>query len=272
MKHFRFVKILFVALLFQACEQSVCEIAVPTEVNFRICESLPTRSGKISFAIGDSIGIYAVKRVDANKPAVLSAQNNQAHNVKWVKTTKGWRPASPMDKVVWSQDGTPLDFYAYYPYQRDAIDPTAIILSVQKNQTDKQDLVSSDFLRATNLQGLTTGEVELKFTHLFAMLDVQLKRDGSSIAPDATLTASDVYTKISLNLGSGTQTPQETGHVQFLCSNPTVNMYQAILPAQNFVDGTPVLKIDEQGITYVYALKNVTLGSGSRQKFELNLK
>ena len=50
---------------------------------------------------------------------------NQAHNAKWVKTDEGWQPSSLWDKIVYPQDGAELDFYAYYPYSRDAIDPEA---------------------------------------------------------------------------------------------------------------------------------------------------
>ncbi|MFR3331571.1 MAG: fimbrillin family protein [Odoribacter splanchnicus] len=272
MINFRFVKILFIALLLCACEQAVEFVDIPAEVDFRICESLPTRSGKLDFAIGDSIGIYAVKRVDANVPALPGVTSNQAHNVKWIKTVDGWRPASPMDKVVWTQDGSPLDFYAYYPYQREAVNPEEIILSVQKNQIDEQSFLQSDFLRAVNAQGMTEGEVELRFSHALTMLEVKLASEQVAITSDATLVASEVCTKVALNLGSGIQTSLETGRVQFFCVNPEDHVYHVILPSQEFADGNAVLQIDVSGIIYVYALKNLMLQSGSRQKFEINLK
>ena len=272
MNNFGFIKILLIALLFQACEQSMERVDDPLEVDFRVCESVPTRSGKMVFDIGDSIGIFAVKRVDVNKPALPGSQNNQAHNVKWVKTAEGWRPASAIDKVVWAQDGTPLDFYAYYPYQEEVKNPESIILAVQKNQIDEQALVLSDFLRATNTQGLTEGVVELNFSHLFALLDVQLIREGGDIAPDAALVVTDVCTKVSVNLGTGIQTPVEMGRVQLFCANPSTHVYQGVLPAQEFVGGTATFQIDDKGVNYVYTFKDMTLQSGSSQKFELNLK
>ncbi len=267
-----FIEILIATLLFQACEQSMELVDRPVEVDFRICESMSTRSGKMLFAVGDSIGIFAVKRTDVNKPALPGIQNNQAYNVKWIKTVEGWSPASAIDKVVWVQDGTPLDFYAYYPYQREVENPESMILAVQKNQVDEQAFMLSDFLRAANTQGLTEGVVELNFFHLFALMDVKLIREGDVVATDATLEASDVCTKVSLNLGTGVQTPLEMGRVRFFCENPSMRLYRGILPAQEFLGGIATLQIDEKGVTYVYAFKDMALRSGSCQKFELNLK
>lgn len=272
MKYLGFIKILLITLLLQACEQSMEFAGNSVEVDFRICESVPTRSGKMIFNVGDSIGIFAVKRVDVNKPALPGSQNNQAHNVKWVKTAEGWRPASAVDKVVWVQDGTPLDFYAYYPYQRDVMNPDSIILAVQKNQIDEQALILSDFLRAVNIQGLTEGVVELNFSHQFALINVKLIREGGGIESDAALVATDVCTKVAFNLGTGVQTPMETGRVQLFCENPASHIYQGIVPAQEFTGGTATFQIDDKGVTYVYAFKDMTLQPGSCQRFELNLK
>lgn len=42
--------------------------------------------------------------------------------------------ASLKDKIVYPQDGTELDFYAYYPYSRDAINPESIPVGVKPDQ------------------------------------------------------------------------------------------------------------------------------------------
>lgn len=272
MRYLDVIKILLVTLSFQACEQPMELINEPVEVDFRICESVPTRSGKMFFEVGDSIGIFAVKRIDMSEPALPGIHNNQAHNAKWIKTIDGWLPASPLDKVVWPQDGTPLDFYAYYPYQSNLVNPDSIIIAVRNNQIDEQSLIASDFLRAVNMHGLTTGEVELRFSHQFVLMNVKLSHKGMNIAPDATLIAADVCTKVFLNLGSGMQTPMEWGRVQFLCENPSLHVYQGILPVQEFVGGIATLQIDDQGINYVYAFEDMKLQSGFCQKFEIDLK
>lgn len=100
---------------------------------------------------------------------------NQAHNAKWVKTDEGWQPASLRDKIVYPQDGAELDFYAYYPYSRDAINPEGIAVGVKPDQRTIEGRNGSDWMVATNTTGVNEGEVELLFRHVMAVVEVEIR-------------------------------------------------------------------------------------------------
>ena len=112
------------------------EVGQGKEVTFRITrfDEIFSRATATNFEVGDSIGIYAVKHDVAGGNSFPALSGNQAHNAKWVKTDEGWQPASLKDKIVYPQDGAELDFYAYYPYSRDAINPEGIAMGVKPDQ------------------------------------------------------------------------------------------------------------------------------------------
>lgn len=268
---------LFVTLLLSvmgvACEHALDlgKEHVERECRFNVHTSSFTRSGKDVFSVGDSIGIYAVKRSENGKPAIPAQAGNQAHNAKWIKTEEGWQPASPMDKVLWSQDDCPLDFYAYYPYQRSASDPAAINFSVNLNQTSEEIVGESDLLRAANTRGLTEGDVELQFEHMFSLLEIKLTGD---ILPDppVKLTANEIVTSVLLDLGTGNLSPVATGKVLSCCVDSMQMLYRMILPSQDVEEGTAFLSCESGDITYMYRSPGITLEPACLQKFEIEVK
>ena len=262
------------SVLFAACSQSEYTRLEENqkEVRFSIYQSQMSRAGKVCFNVGDSIGIFAVKRTTPNQVAIPGTSGNQAHNAKWVKTENGWRPASPIDKVVWSQDGTPIDFYAYYPYSREAINPEAIKLSVSTTQDVASPFDNSDDLLAENTQGLTDGEVELWFGHLFSLVNINLKSESFEIDSSMLVTARDVGTAILLNLGTGVQTPMGTANVTFYRASANDNVWSGILPPQRIVEEQALLQFEQSGEVYIYKTNGVNLTAGNHQKFEINLK
>lgn len=245
---------------------------ITKEVNFMISSSSYTRSGKEIFAVGDSIGIYTVKRVDDEVVAIPSKTGNQVHNVKWVKTKDGWRPASPSDKVIWSSDNTPLDFYAYYPYSREASDPTAINLAVKREQVMESDIRESDVLWATNVRGLKEGDVELQFKHLFSLIEVKLESDNILSMSSVKVMANEVTTNVSFNLGTGEQIPLVTGKVTLCDIDPEQMLYQAVLPSQRLQEGLSFLHCEWDESIYIYHSPEIELEPACLQKFEIKLK
>lgn len=262
------------SVLFAACEQSEYTQSEENqkEVHFLIRQSQMSRTGKEHFNVGDSIGIFAVKRTNPDEITVPGTSGNQAHNAKWVKTEEGWMPASPIDKVIWPQNGVPVDFYAYYPYSREAVNPEAIVLSVSSTQDVASAFEASDALRAANTEGLTDGDVELWFEHLFALVDVNLKSETFTIDSLMQVTARDVSTVVQLNLGTGVQTSVETGNVTLYGASTDGKVWYGILPQQEIAADQKLLQCEQSGEVYIYSTSGVSLTSGNRQKFEINLK
>lgn len=257
-----------------ACERTPDVEVAPAarEVEFEIRQSLLSRAGKEEFSVGDSIGIFAVARSEAGSTALPGISGNQAHNVKWVKTEEGWLPDSPFDKVIWTSDGKPLDFYAYYPYRRDVADPTAIELSVGADQNGEGGLEVSDALRAVNTGGLTDGKVELVFNHLFSLLEVGVSSDVVPITSLMRVTVNGVATKVAMNLGTGESTALSEGTVVLLPVDSGHTLFQGILPAQSVPEGTKFLQCEQDGVVYIYQSDGVNLLPGQQRRFELKLR
>lgn len=82
------------------------------------------------------------------------------------------------ERADWADETSGHDFYAYYPYDPTAADPTAVPLSVPAVQTqqragDTEHLAALDFLYASNegLQKTEDGRVVLQFRHPLSVLE-----------------------------------------------------------------------------------------------------
>ena len=250
------------------------------EVVFQMdkAEDVFTKATGNTFDIGDSIGVYAVRRTNPEQVALPGLTGNQAHNAKIVKTAEGWRPASLEDKIVFPQDGTKLDFYACYPYDRNARNPQEYMFSVKTEQDEETGLKSSDFLVARNTTGMNDGVVQLTFSHALAMVRVKVNA-GPTVTPAAGLSVqmNDVKTGVVYDLGNDQLTFQETTGSIFLSreedgDNEASFTYIGYVPAQTIPAETALFRCILGGKVYIYQSESVELTRGNRTLFELTLK
>lgn len=226
----------------------------PREVSFRIHQELTTRAGKTDFEVGDCIGIYAVKH---------GTSEILACNVKWEYKEEGWEPATPADKVLWSQEGDAMDFYAYSPYSEEASDPLALELAV-----------NVDVLRAGNAEGMSEGEVELFFTHAFSMVEVEITGEGIDFLPELALKANNVKVNSIWNIVEHTFTYAEDGDTaaDFEAGDAECTFY-LLLPPQEIAAEVPFLQCDNGGVTYIYTpAEAIKLNAGEKQQITITLK
>ena len=256
------------------------EVGQDKEVAFRISRFDETfsRATATNFEVGDSIGIYAVKHDAAGGNSFPALSGNQAHNAKWVKTDEGWQPASLRDKIVYPQDEAELDFYAYYPYSRDAINPEGIAVGVKPDQRTIEGRNGSDWMVATNTTGVNEGEVELLFRHVMAVVEVEI-RGGNVITPNERLEVqmTEICLKNSFNLGTGVSVAEnETGTIDMWRLEDATDMgsftYRALLPAQSLGKGIPVFRCLQDGKIYIYRGEEIILERGYRTRFVFILK
>lgn len=224
----------------------------------------PTRASKSAFAEGDSIGIFAVERTMDETVALPSTRTGRANNAKWVRDAEGnWNPATVADRITWSQSGTKIDFYAYFPYDPSLTDPSAILLNLTRQTA------ASDVLRAVNTQGLTKGEVLLSFDHVLSRVDVRIT--GATEGDIVRMTGA--RTAATMNLGTGTVTPAGGETTLTLSEERTgeqgKTLHQALLPAQTF---SGQIQCEHAGATYLFDFKDLTLKTGICQPIELTLK
>lgn len=251
-------------MLWAACDNnSLTEQAAPCEdVHIRV--AAPTRAAKSDFAEGDSIGIFAVERSIEQTAALPSIRPGRANNAKWVRDAEGnWYPATVADRITWSQSGTRMDFYAYYPYDPSLTDPCSIVLNLTRQTA------GSDVLRAVNSQGLTKGEVLLSFDHVLSRIDVWI----TGAAEGDVVRMTGARTSATMNLGTGTVTPTGGEAALTLSEERTGEQgkphYQALLPAQTF---SGQIQCEHAGATYLFDFKDLTLKTGVCQPIELTLR
>lgn len=247
------------------------------EVTFRISQTgnRLARATTTNFEVGDSIGIYAVKRDVPSELGIPTVSGNQAHNAKWIKTTGGWSPASLRDKIVFPQDGGKLDFYAYYPYSPDAVNPEKISMGVKTDQREDEGWKSSDWMTAVNTEGINEGEVDLTFKHMMASVEVNVI-GGEMIMPNEGLQVQvvGVCMKNLFHLGTGRFTVEtRTGTIDMRRLEGEEGFrYGVLLPAQVLEAGMPVMRCLLDGKIYIYRGEEVVLESGNRTRFEFSLK
>ena len=224
---------------------------------------------KSAWEDGDEIGIYAVKH---GQP--LAASDNSIHNVKltYNKADDTW--SGPVYWPTAAGDIRKLDFYAYYPYDANAADPTGIAFRVATDQNDatggKDNYTLSDLLTAKgdkNGEGFGKGEtVQLTFSHALAMVQVSVPLPGKGSGPgeSLTLTLRSVKTKASLDLravdpstpGSGitlaTDDNAPADIAMYRVEQPddanyrTSYTYRALVPAQELTRGKELFRFEHE--------------------------
>lgn len=247
-----------------ACNQSeeMDEMQASREVTFKVSKSVLSRAGKEDFKDGDVIGIYAVERTTEGI-AAAPVTNGRANNAKWVRENGEWKPATAADRITWSQKGTKMDFYAYYPYAENVEDPAAIAIDLA-NQSE--DLANADVLRAANQEGLSTGEVTLTFEHVLAMLSVEAE---ALTAEDDVVKVTGVKSATALNLGTGEVALSEDATGVLTLSSLGNGLFRGLLPAQTF---TGEIQCEHNGATYVSVVTDMELKKATMKNIELTIK
>lgn len=185
---------------------------------------------------GDQIGVFA-----CTAGTQLAASGNYIHNVKMTYSSAGggtWTPATPL---YWPGSGGKLDFYAYYPYEASANDPTNITFNVKNDQSgttlSKSNYSLSDLLTAKTAgagKSDNGGAVAITFNHAFSMVQVSLDNQLGAIDPNEEVVVKlrDVKAKAGLDLGAVTNTPG-SGVTLAATGNDatTIKMYRVEQPA-----------------------------------------
>lgn len=193
-----------------------------------------SRSTETGFEVGDSIGIFVTKRSEESVVTALKASSNYGSNVKWVKTEEGWVPATGRDKLNFPADGSPLDFYAYYPYNRNFTNPLEMVFEVKADQSTKSGLSASDLMMAVNEAGVTEGKVNLVFKHQLSMVNVEFINGKVSIGKTPKGKISGVATAAKLDW-SARKVSAVTGvkkEVMMMRTAAAGYHYSVIVPAQ----------------------------------------
>lgn len=255
-------------------QQQLKEVSIMAhQSNF---EGVLTRATDTSFEVGDSIGVYAVLHQDGK----LKVSGNVADNKKWILTEengiKEWKPATNADKIYYRDVDEKLDFYAYYPYNRNLNSPLNMSLAVQTNQSGS--ISSSDFMIAKNLRGLWRGPVSLQFSHQLSRLEVTVVRvlNTSSTNNVLNVWANSSATEYNFNLQTEeltvkSGTPRKM-QMQYISTNSGDNvnteikyLFYLILPPQEIAPSKDCFEFDLDGRKYSGKTNNVQILTASKR-------
>ena len=198
---------------------------------------------------GDAVGVYAYdaesdELVFGNKKLTFDGSN-------WVG-----------DKLCWEKES--LRFCAYYPFDENNTDPTAISVNVKEDQSSENDYRLSDFLVARNEEGVKIGsDVKLEFRHEFAMIQVEVPKSKYwNIDGKLEVSLCGVGTLAEINLledsdvsASAEGTGSSEGNVKmYLFELPGEErnnyIYRAVIPVQTLGGGTSLFSYVTDGKEY----------------------
>lgn len=220
---------------------------------------------------GDQIGIYAVEHDNA---LAATADGNVFHNVRltYSSATGEWKADEPL---YWPKDGTKLDFYAYYPYNPAATNPTAISFSGMAYQID----VMPHLLWAKNNnkgEGYDCHQnVVLNFVHKMAMIELRVKNCYAS-GLNVQLTGCSTSHTLSLSDGA-LSSPTSPETIQMArCSRTdgkkSIVVFRALVSPQEIDLGTVMFNMAIDDFKYASSplASSVPLSQGRAEIFEQN--
>ena len=137
------------------------------------------------------------------------------------------------DKVITWNNGETHDFYAYYPYSGGDISPEAVPVTLPAEQSsDAADpdagLAAWDFMYAVS-EGVTSASdgrldepVSLKFSHLFAVVDVKITASLTAVVDELVFSCSDETA--ALSVGEGSSVNIRTGAISVQNPSNTITL------------------------------------------------
>ena len=160
---------------------------------------------KVLWTDTDEIGVFC----EAGE--VLAASNYGYRNA--VAGATASFSAIDADKVITWNNGETHDFYAYYPYSGGDISPKAVPVTLPAEQSsDAADpdagFAALDFMYAVS-EGVTSASdgrldepVALKFSHLFAVVDVKITASLTAVVDELVFSCTDEAEALAVGDGS----------------------------------------------------------------------
>lgn len=215
---------------------------------------------KTTFDEGDEVGLFIVSRSIGTEAPLLSS-GNYVDNRKLRLSNGQWTMEG--DPVYYPNDKL-LDFYAYYPYLKDA-DPTAIVYDAAQSVYD---LMSARVIGAE----ASSEPVQLLFRHKLALVEVVVRDRGNSV------TMQNIIPTAALDLSAPEQEEEMTlgdSETRINLALPAYDYKRAIfrtyLPAQP-VAGGDLLHIEAGTQTPKYITEAYQLTAGRAKRYTVSTK
>jgi hypothetical protein len=268
-------------------ESPVVSRGIPVQFSSGLSGMVESRAANGSWDAGDEVGIYMIPAVASASSVDFSTYTDE-RNVPYVTSGAGeYVSLSVMSghkAICYPQDGSEVNFVAYYPYK--AVTSTDGDIC-RVDVTDQSDLKAIDLIYHNGAghaydKDTDAADVELEFTHQLSKLNVCLIPASEEVAVDfesdpPLLTLTGFPSTAVLLLWDGNLYPQDSGTnlitASPLTSSPRQALYEAIVIPHNMasyssshrmsfaIDDTeyhyelPASTVLEKGIAYNYIFK-----------------
>lgn len=226
-------------------------------------ETAMTRAAGAAWTTGDRIGVYMLKSGETLAQGSLLGEGAYVTNAgdgNFVSATN-----TPLE---YPEDGSAVDFIAYYPYQEDVVSPYIYNINVA-DQTDPEKI---DLLYSENLTGrdLSSPTGNLQFYHQLSTLVLKLKGENLT---GVQVEISGLPTKATFALADGTLTVDEASTADIIMyTNADAAEVSAMLIPQ-MLDGALSLRMTLGGKTkeFQVSIQDNELKAGERYTFTVNV-
>lgn len=210
------------------------------------------------FVAGDEIGIYATGNADGN---------NELFQVLADGTL------SSETNIYYTSDKGTANFYAYYPWGEQN-EPGVVRFTVPADQSTEEEFNRADFMTAVQSGvEVSTQDIELKFRHQMALVQVEVSKDANIPVPDA----------IILNAQRACVWKYTEGTYEYEGADEDINMlkksssdassiFWALIPPQNIEPRTKLLTIRCGNDSYAFTTTGeVSFSANTIKKFNIKI-
>lgn len=269
-KHLQITGMLMLVMLGTACRKDQATIDSNrnlTAVKFSssIDGQVKTKAADNSWSANDNIGVFM--KTGTGLTNVIAA------NKTYLTTGDGtFAPATADQTLYYPENGSSVDFIAYYPYQQ-TLNSNKYPVNVSNQATP----ATIDLMYANNATGLSKSSINanLVFTHQLAKVEFTVK-NGAGVANlnGLTSTISALKTNADFDLATGVLTAQDqTADIPLKVSVKNgATIAEAILIPTTNETGTKVI-FSVGGKTFTWKMPTNTLfEKGKKYTYEIELK
>lgn len=203
-----------------------------TPVKFGVASMSYVRTsvGGTKWVTGDKIGIFMIGGGQSLGSGILDGVDNRQYEAAPVsgnEATASFTPVIPAQTIYYPQDGSNVDFVAYYPYKTSLTGYVyPVDVTIQTNPADI-DVLYSDNATGYNKNSSTVG---LQFNHALSKVNFTLQPGDGMTATDlvnATVAMSNLNRTADLDLADGTLGNLNSSGVVTAYNN---NEYAIVIP------------------------------------------
>lgn len=268
-RHFNLLLVATLAIL-TACQsgrddETLVERSKPLQFSSSVENHVYTRAYGSTWEEGDLIGVYMKK-----KDQTISDENivEGVKNYPFVTREGDGNFVSSKEPKAYPEDGSEVDFIAYYPYN-EALAGTTLKLDVS-DQT-KQNKI--DLLYSNNLKARSKASVQgnLQFVHKLAHLTINLTSPNASNISDVKIYINSVKTKADFDLAANTLTVDDTSTKKVELKKEGNSATAILLPATDISAVKLIVELGNEQKEVSLPSNITSFEGGKRYVFKINI-